>query len=225
MRPLPETTRAARAQLIALGARYDRLGWVLATSGNLSARVSVDGVDAFVVTASGCHKGMLGVEDFVLCDVAAGTTLAASAGARPSAEAVIHRALYAAHPEARVAVHVHTPAAALATPTHAAAQGSEALGHLVFEDLEMIKAWGFWEAGARVALPVFENHADVGRIAASLERWFAAPKGPDGAALAPGILIRAHGVTAWGADAAAANRHLEAAEFLLQVALARRSPK
>jgi methylthioribulose-1-phosphate dehydratase len=219
---LPEGTRHVREQLVALGARYDRRGWVLATSGNLSARVSVGaGVGAsFIVTASGRHKGLLGLDDFVLCDVASGVVLATAGAARPSAEAAIHRAIYAHLPDAGVAVHVHTPAATLARPSHRAPVGSSALGYIVFEDLEMVKAWGFWDFGARVALPVFENHADVGRVADELAAWFLAPDLPDGAVMAPAALIRTHGVTAWGADPESANRHLEAAEFLLQVRLA-----
>ncbi len=220
MSGLPESSRAVREQLVALGGRYDRLGWVFATSGNVSARVADAAGGTFVVSASGRHKGMLGLEDFALCAVATGATIAGLPHARPSAEAAIHRAIYAALPEACVAVHVHTVPATLARPDHAAAPGSRAIGHVVFEDLEMVKGWGFWDFKARVAMPVFENHADVAHIADDIAAWLAAPDLPPGTARAPALLIRTHGVTAWGLDAAAANRHLETAEFLLQVRLA-----
>ncbi len=214
----PETE--ARAALMALGARYDRFGWVLGTGGNLSARAP-DDPDTFLVTASGRHKGLLGADDFVRCPVDPAAPLAANGPERPSAEAAIHRAIYAAHRAVGVALHVHTPTAVVTRPNRPAAPGSRAIGHVLFEDLEMVKAWGFWGWQARVAMPVFENHADVAHIAADIAAWFAAPDLPDGASAAPALLIRTHGVTAWGADADAANRHLETAEFLLQVLRAR----
>jgi methylthioribulose-1-phosphate dehydratase len=212
---------SVRADLVALGARYDRFGWVLGTGGNLSAR-SPDAPDTFLVTASGRHKGLLGLDDFVRCQVGPGPLGSSSPGSpRPSAEASIHRAVYAAHAEAAFALHVHTPTAVVSQTSHRAAPGSRAVGHIVFEDLEMVKAWGHWGDRACVAMPVFENHADVARIAEDIAAWFAAPDLPEGASAAPALLIRTHGVTAWGADAEAANRHLETAEFLLQVLRAR----
>lgn len=219
---MTQADASVRAQLVALGARYDRFGWVLGTGGNLSARAP-DAPDTFLVTASGRHKGLLGLEDFVRCpvDPAAPWSVPAPGSPRPSAEAAIHRAVYAAHPDAGFALHVHTPTAVVTRPSDPAAPGSRAIGHVVFEDLEMVKAWGYWAWQARVAMPVFENHPDVARIADDIAAWFAAPDLPAGASPAPALLIRSHGVTAWGEDADAANRHLETAEFLLQVLRAR----
>lgn len=206
-------TLAQREALAELGRRYDAMGWVLGTGGNLSARSE----RGYVVTASGRHKGMLGVEDFVEMD-GDGAIVAGPAGARPSAETLIHAAIYHHVPDANVALHVHTPTAVLARPDANGRRLRGAIGEIVFRDLEMVKAWGVMGFGTPVAMPVFENHADVPAIADNIATFLA--KIDDGPIRAPALLIRSHGVTAWGADWFAANRNLETAEFLLRVRIA-----
>jgi len=209
--PLRDDTLESRWELIRLGQRYDRFGWVLGTGGNLSGRTE----RGLIVTASGRHKGMLTAEDFVELDMD-GRIVAGTAGAVPSAEAAIHAAIYRAHPEAKIALHVHTPTAATTKATRAASPLAAEVGYLVFADLEMIKAWGFEGFGTEVQLPVFENHAAVETIADEIDAWFAAARqAHDGKLWAPALLIRSHGVTAWGSDAFIANRNLETAEFLM----------
>lgn len=213
--PLPADTLPLREALIALGRRYDGFGWVLGTGGNLSARTA----RGFVVTASGRHKGMLGLDDFVELTLD-GRPIAGGQEARPSAEASIHREIYAAQPGAGVALHVHTPTAAAATPRDPP-NAPGPIGSLRFKDLEMVKAWGCMGFQAEAALPVFENHADVEAIAADLRRWFAAPRDREVPFEAPALLIRTHGVTAWGPGPFEANRNLETSEFLLRALNAR----
>jgi methylthioribulose-1-phosphate dehydratase len=214
--PHREATRELREALMALGRRYDAFGWVFGTGGNFSARTE----PGFLVTASGRHKGMLNSDDFVEID-AFGNIIAGPEGARPSAEASIHAAIYRHHPDAGVALHVHTPAGVLTRPDLAARGDSPAIGAVLFEDLEMVKAWGIEGFATPVAMPVFENHADVGRIARDIAHHHAI--GRDGGPVEPpALLIRTHGVTAWGRDAFEANRNLETAEFLCRVRLAAR---
>lgn len=229
--PLSDATRGARAQLVALGARYHRAGWLFGTSGNLSARVATAAGERIVVTASGRDKGHLGLEDFVELDPG-GAVLAAGDGrlradpvaqpdaarCRPSAETSIHLALYRTRPAANVVLHVHTVASTLASPDFDAPLATLQIPQLTFSGLELIKGWDLWEEGAVAHLPVFPNWPEVPRIAADVEAFYRAH--PD--TRVPALLIAAHGITAWGADASCANRHLEVTEFLCQVALARR---
>lgn len=227
--PLSDTTRAIRAQLVALGARYHRAGWLLGTSGNLSGRVATASGERVVVTASGRDKGHLGLEDFVELDLD-GALVAAGDGrlradpvapsgperCRPSAEASIHLALYRTRSTARVALHVHTVASTLAVADDAFP--GPATPRLTFTGLELVKGWDLWEEGAVAHLPVFPNRPEVPAIAAEIEAFYRAR--PD--ERVPALLIASHGITAWGGDAFSANRHLEVTEFLCQVALARR---
>jgi methylthioribulose-1-phosphate dehydratase len=70
---------------------------------------------------------------------------------------------------------------------------------------------------ARAAqLPIFANWAEVTRIAGDIEAYYSARQDQR----VPALLIASHGITAWGADAFTANRHLEVTEFLCQLALA-----
>ncbi|MFO0748653.1 MAG: methylthioribulose 1-phosphate dehydratase [Myxococcota bacterium] len=211
--PLSPATAAARAELVRLGRRYFGLGWLYATAGNLSARVG----DRVVITASGKHKGDLGPDDFVEVDLAGALRASGSPTGKASAETSIHLALYRAHPTAAFALHVHTVASTLVGATALAPTG---IPIVAFEGVEMVKAWDLWQDGVRAELPVFPNHADVARIGEDVARHFAAL--PPGTPPVPALLVAAHGITAWGADAFTANRHLEATEFLCQLELARR---
>jgi len=236
---LSPDTLAARQQLMALGARYHRAGWLFGTSGNLSARVATTGDERIVVTASGRDKGHLGPEDFVELDLA-GELLAAGedvssdpiraaispdaapvgrARCRPSAEATIHLAIYRTRPDTRVALHVHTVASTLCQPDGAFDSASEeaAVPRRTFTGLELIKGWDLWDEHDIAHLPIFPNWPSVPQIARDIEVFYRA----HGDERVPALLITSHGITAWGKDAFSANRHLEVTEFLCQVALAR----
>lgn len=226
--PVPDLsgeTRFAREQLVELGARYHRAGWLFGTSGNLSQRVLGPDLDRVVVTASGRDKGHLGLEDFVELDLdgnllAAGHDVAADiirpttgARCRPSAEATIHLAVYRTWPEARCALHVHTIASTLTTPDGAFA---DATPRRTFTGLELIKGWDLWDEHAVAHLPIFPNWPSVPDIARDIETFYRAYATRD----VPALLITSHGITAWGKDAFSANRHLEVTEFLCQAARA-----
>lgn len=71
-------------ELIDAGRFIDHKGWVPATSGNFSARLS-DGTIA--ITVSGKHKGRLQTDDIMRID-AGGRSLD---GKKPSAETLLHR--------------------------------------------------------------------------------------------------------------------------------------
>lgn len=76
--------------------------------------------------------------------------------------------------------------------------------------VELIKAFNIWDEEAQIEIPIVPNYADIPRIAELVERSIL-PR-------IPGILIRKHGICAWGANAFEAKRHLEAFEFLFEYA-------
>ena len=207
---LSEASRSAREALTTLGRRYHQHGWLFGTSGNLSARVPGPQGPRVVVTASGKDKGALTPDDFV--EVALdGTVLAAPIGERPSAETSIHLAVYQRLPEVHASLHVHTVASTLLEGT-----GATSPPTLTFSDVEMIKGWGLWETGASAQLPIFHNHADVPTIAMEIDAWLS--RSP----AVPALVIKGHGITAWGGTIFEAHRHLEVTEFLCQLAGERR---
>lgn len=207
--PLHESTRETRQQLAALARRYHGSGWMLGTSGNLSARVE----DRVVVTASGRHKGDLTEDDFVEVNLD-GALIGAGPDARPSAETSIHLAVYRTRHAVRSVLHVHTVASTLA-----GMRGMAADGHaLDFTGFEMVKGWGLWHEGAEAKLACFVNHAHVPDIARDIEGHLTTTRAQDEV---PALLIAGHGLTAWGDAVDTAHRHVEVTEFLSRIEMAR----
>jgi methylthioribulose-1-phosphate dehydratase len=191
---------AIATEIIEAGRRMDALGWLRATAGNLSARVTEECV---AITRSGCHKGFLTPDDVMLVDLAG----RAITPARPSAETLLHCQLYRMFPHVGAVLHGHSVAASVLTLAQP--------GSLVFRDYEVLKAFGFTTHDAEAVLPVFDNAQDIAALAERI-----APTLEAGAPL--GYALRGHGVYAWGPDMPTARARLEALEFLLACELERR---
>jgi L-fuculose-phosphate aldolase len=97
-------TLARRTQIVETGVELERIGILDLTAGNISVRI---GADAIAITPSGIAYGDITPDDIVVCALADGAVLE---GARvPSSELALHRAVYAARPEAGAVVHTHSP--------------------------------------------------------------------------------------------------------------------
>lgn len=202
------TTRLdAITDLRQLGDDFGRRGWLPATSGNLSVRLQADPL-RFAITRSGADKQHLTDAD-VLCVDGRGQVVAATSRVddpphppyKPSAETVVHIELYQSIPCGCI-VHVHTMFNNLVSQLHFKA------GRVHLADHELLKALGHWAEGARIDVPIVENFADLPRLGQAVRE----AARPD----VPGVLVRNHGIYAWGEDAFAARRHLEAFEFLFE---------
>lgn len=187
-----------RSRLVAIGRLFYERGWMWATAGNLSARADRD---SFWITASGLSKGELAPDDFLRIAQADGRVLEGPPGHKPSAETTIHRAIYLTQPAAGACLHGHSVEAVLA---------SRGRDPVVLPRVEMIKALGVWDDGTPTALPVFTNHPDVASIGQAVETFLRDHPRP-----LPALIVRDHGVTAWGQTISEALRHFEAVEFLL----------
>ena len=91
--------------MIDAGRRLDRLGFVPATDGNLSVRLSPREI---VATVSGVRKGELSSRDFVVIDPD-GEVL--RGGGKVSTEIRMHLRIYRDRPDAMAVVHAHPPTA------------------------------------------------------------------------------------------------------------------
>ncbi|WP_343708335.1 S-methyl-5-thioribose-1-phosphate isomerase [Mycobacterium sp.] len=169
-------------------------GWMPGTAGNISVRTG----PTAVITGSGLSKGELTADDMVTVHVADSNPVAGSR--RPSAEAVIHTAIYRAT-DANAVVHVHAP--------HATAQTVDASTALTYRGYELIKGLGTAEA---VTIPVFANHSDVARIADDIERHLT--EHPDSP---PVLFIAGHGITGWGRDLEQARDRIECLEAICEL--------
>jgi methylthioribulose-1-phosphate dehydratase len=180
--------------LIAAGRFIDHKGWVPATSGNFSARLS-DGNIA--ITVSGRHKGHLQRDDIMLID-AEGQSLD---GKKPSAETLLHTSLYRRYPDIHAVLHPHSMNATLAARLFPE--------ELVLENYELLKALnGIDTHECHIRIPIFQNDQNIPRLANLVDDYL--DKHGDTHA----YIIASHGFYTWGPSVETTLRHLEALEFL-----------
>lgn len=176
-------------------------GWFPGTSGNLSVMVEYTNPSefTFAVTASGKDKTVHTDDDFLLVNKSGRPTEATHL--KPSAETLIHCEIYRTMGAGAI-FHIHTVFNNIISELYAD------LGFIPVEKVELIKAFNIWDEDARIEIPVLPNYADIPRIAELVEGAI----NPN----IPGIVLRNHGIYAWGANVFEAKRHLEAFEFLFE---------
>ena len=184
----------AARQLIEAGRQLYTRGMVPATSGNFSARL-ID--NTIAVTVSGRHKGRLSEEDIMRVD-RNGHSLD---GRRPSAETLLHTAIYRRYDSANIVLHPHSVNATILSRL--------CDDWLNLQDYELLKAFpGIDSHDCTVRVPVFDNDQNIARLADRIDTCLAGLDSPHG------YLIRAHGFYTWGGNIDDAMRHVEAFEFL-----------
>ncbi|WP_200875013.1 methylthioribulose 1-phosphate dehydratase [Methylomarinum vadi] len=183
-------------QLISAGQFIDSKGWVPATSGNFSAKLS-DG--RIAITVSGKHKGRLTQDDIMLVD-GEGWSLD---GKKPSAETLLHTSLYKRYPEVRAVLHPHSLNATLAARLFK--------NEMVLEGYELLKALQDVDTHeTRIVIPIFANDQNIPRLASAVENYL------DRHGAIHAYIIAGHGFYTWGRSVADTLRHLEALEFLFE---------
>lgn len=205
---MTHTDHDIRTTLIANAAYFYQRGWMMGTAGNLSAR---SGADDFWVTASGCAKGELRVQDFVRVSLHGDLLEKGRPDAKPSAETSLHQAIYTLYPEACACYHVHSVEANLAS--HLA----DGEGWLPLPPIEMLKGFGIMGEAPSVRMRVLPNHAHVPDIAADMLKQLT----PENNGI-PAFLIRDHGVTVWAKDQITARHYVELAEYTLRYIVMKR---
>ncbi|MDQ2920550.1 MAG: methylthioribulose 1-phosphate dehydratase [Acidobacteriota bacterium] len=190
------------AQLLAEAGRdFYRRGWVLGTSGNLSAVVSLKPL-LLAITPSGADKGALSPGDFLEIDSNGEVTRGRG---RPSDETRLHLAVVRLC-NAGAVMHTHSVWSTLLSEAFAGD------GRLCLEGFEMLKGLaGVRTHEHRETLPVIENSQDMNALARNVEEALQEFPG------CHGFLLRRHGLYTWGRDLVEARRHVEILEFLLEV--------
>lgn len=202
--PTASDVREVGARLAAEAARFASLGWMRATSGNLSEVVRRDPL-RLVVTASGVDKGGLSPDDVVVVDQAgAPIPIEGLPSRRPSAEAALH-AHVAAASGAGAVVHLHALAPVVAAERHP--------GGVPLERIEMVKAFG-QDAEAAPVVPVIANSQSMAELAARFDATRRTTAG-DGPGAVPAVIVARHGMYVWGDDLAQARHHAEGLEWVL----------
>jgi methylthioribulose-1-phosphate dehydratase len=197
---MAEVTEAIR-QLTETGASLAQRGWLLGTSGNLSATLSLDPL-RLVITASGQDKGKLASSSFVEVD---GDGRVLSGVGQPSAETALHR-IIVKRKKAGSVLHVHSIWATVLSGLYAKQGGISISGYEMLKGLSGIKTHEHTEW-----LPILENSQDYVELSARLDSVLV--EHPQ----IHGVLLRGHGIYTWGVDVNEAQRHIEILEFLLEV--------
>ena len=175
-------------------------GWCPATGGNFSAKLDNN---LCIVTASGVDKTNLQPNDFLTVKL---TGEVHSGTKKPSAETLLHTALYNLSDNIGAVLHTHTVAATILSK-----RGKE---KLAIHGYEMQKALNSVNSHEEtVFLPILDNNQDMIQLTAELQkRW-------QTEIFHYGFLVRGHGLYAWGENLKQAQRHLEGIEFLLNCEL------
>jgi methylthioribulose-1-phosphate dehydratase len=208
-----ETIQKSFTSLQSIKRALSEKGWFPATSGNLSVRIKcpsqANNPPMIVITSSGKDKSIHTPEDFLLVNLDGELVLPTNL--KPSAETLVHTAIYQLIPHCEAVLHVHTVYNNLISDLY----GDE--GKVTFTKHEMIKAFDIWKEDASISIPIIENKASIPKLVEDIRKVIK----PE----VPGVLIRNHGIYAWGDSTFTAKRHLEAFEFLFEYQIKKLSIK
>ncbi len=158
------------------------------------------------VSRSGVDKAQFSPEDFIEVDIK-GQPLAQFTGIKPSAETLIHCFLYRTFAEVGCVLHSHSVVATILS-SYFLKQAQ-----MTFSGYEVIKGiHGQHTHETTIHLPIFDNEQNMVSLCDKLNARQAELGNY-------GFLIAKHGLYAWGKDIAAAKRHLEVWEFMLECEL------
>ncbi|PWW05500.1 methylthioribulose-1-phosphate dehydratase [Paenibacillus cellulosilyticus] len=176
-------------------------GWFPGTSGNLSVRVGEFDPSSFhfAITASGKDKTVNTPEDFLFVNHEGKPSELTKL--KPSAETLIHCEIYRLT-GADAIFHTHS------VFNNVISEYYWERGSVPVDGVELIKGLCNWKEEAHIDIPIVPNYGDIPRIVPEVTA-----KLQEGV---PGILLRKHGIYAWGANSFEAKRHLESFEFLFE---------
>ncbi len=189
-------------QLAEAGREFYSRGWVLGTSGNFSSLIQREPLTV-CITASGNEKGSLDESNFLTVDADGAV---ASGDGKPSAETLLHLAIYRLRENAGAILHTHSVWGTILS------DGFYERGAIEIEGYEMLKGLaGVTTHEHREHLPVIENSQDYIALAHVIENTLRENSA------AHGVYLRRHGLYTWGESIAEAKRHVEIFEFLFEV--------
>lgn len=196
-----EDKQRALSELREVKELFASRGWFPGTSGNLSIRVGEFQPNdfQFAVTASGKDKTVHTPEDYLFVDQDGKPCEATRL--KPSAETLIHCEIYKLTGAGAI-FHVHTVFNSVISEYFWDRKS------VPVDGVELIKGFNIWDEEAHIDIPIVSNYAHIPSIVPEVTERITKN--------IPGILLRKHGIYAWGANAFEAKRHLEAFEFIFE---------
>ena len=189
------------AGLAAVARAFHARGWLLGTSGNLSAVVERQPL-RIAMSASGVDKGELRPEQVLSIDEDA--RVVGLNGGKPSDESLLHIRIVKERGAGAV-LHTHSVWNTILSDFFAADGGIKIEGYEMLKGLQGVRTHEHAEW-----LPIVENSQDMTALADTIGETL--NKHND----AHGFLLRRHGLYSWGDNLAQAKRHIEILEFLLE---------
>ena len=177
-------------------------GWLVGTSGNLSAVVDREPL-RLAVRPSGVDKGELIPAQVLLIDEHA--RVVSDHPAKPSDESPLHVRIVKERGAGAV-IHTHSIWNTILSDLQAADGGVAIEGYEMLKGLQNVSTHAH-----REWLPIIENSQDIFALADCIGDTLRKHKD------AHGFLLRRHGLYSWGHDLPQAKRHVEILEFLLEV--------
>lgn len=176
-------------------------GWLVGTSGNLSAVVNREPL-RLAMSPSGVDKGELLTEQILMIDEDA--RVVSEHAAKPSDECPLHLRIVK-EVGAGAVVHTHSIWNTILSDLYSADGGIAIEGYEMLKGLQGVSTHQHSEW-----LPIIENSQDMLALADSIGDTLRKHKD------AHGFLLRRHGLYSWGNDLPQAKRHVEIFEFLLE---------
>jgi methylthioribulose-1-phosphate dehydratase len=195
------------ANLASVAKGFHARGWLLGTSGNLSAVVQRRPL-LVAMSPSGIDKGELAPDQVLLIDENA--SVVSDHNAKPSDETLLHLRIVQDRGAGAV-LHTHSVWNTILSDLYAPAGGLTIKGLEMLKGLQGVKTHEHSEW-----LPIIENSQEMPALAEAIGQTLL--EHPN----AHGFMLRAHGLYTWGENLAQAKRHIEIFEFLLE-AVGRRS--
>lgn len=189
------------AGLAAVARGFYARGWLLGTSGNLSAVVQREPL-RLAMSPSGVDKGELKPEQLLSIDEDA--RIVSGHEGKPSDESLLHIRIVKERGAGAV-LHTHSVWNTILSDLYASEGGVTIKGYEMLKGLHGVHTHEHAEF-----LPIIENSQDMPALAEMVGTTL--NKHPT----AHGFLLRRHGLYSWGRTLAEAKRHVEILEFLLE---------
>lgn len=189
------------AGLAAVAKGFHARGWLLGTSGNLSAVVQREPL-RLAMSPSGVDKGELSPEQLLAIDENA--RIVSAHGGKPSDESLLHLRIVKER-DAGAVLHTHSVWNTILSDLFAAEGGVTIDGYEMLKGLQGVRTHEHMEF-----LPIIENSQDMPALAELVGKTLNEHEA------AHGFLLRRHGLYSWGQTLAEARRHIEILEFLLE---------
>jgi methylthioribulose-1-phosphate dehydratase len=198
---MSESFQELAVGLASIAQSFHGRGWMMGTSGNLSAVVQRDPL-RLAMSPSGVDKGELTAPQVLLIDENA--RIVSEHGGKPSDESLLHLQIVKERGAGAV-LHTHSVWNTILSDLHASDGGVAIEGYEMLKGLEGVRTHDHSEW-----LPIIDNSQDMPALANVIGKTLNEHKA------AHGFLLRRHGLYSWGDTLSQAKRHIEILEFLLE---------